>query len=123
MKNYQDFCTQASKTLLDIIDEHGSLLKYKQQWNNAGSKLLPESQNGIYKGGNLMMLFLSQIEKGYSSNKWLTFKQVSNNKGKVKKGSKSQQVYFWSLIERKNKSTRELEKQPVFRVYNVFNLE
>ena len=36
-------------------------------------------------------------DQGYECNQWLTFKQVSALKGKVIKGQKATDVYFWNI--------------------------
>ena len=50
-----------------------------------------------YKGFNIFLLNAEMIRHNYTSNQWLTFKQVSQMDGKVKKGSKSTEIYFWKL--------------------------
>ena len=77
-----------------MIKEHGNLLKFKQECDAKGSNLLPEGKNGIYKGGNLLMLCFLQMRRGYSLNRWLTFNHIRTLDGQVKKGSKSAEVYF-----------------------------
>ena len=127
MKNYNDFCDQNAERLFKIINEHGSLLKWKKEWKNDCSTMIPESANGFYKGGNIFNLFYSQIEKGFKSNKWLTFNQVNKLNGSVKKGAKSEIVYYWSFYKKKtkNKATvqEEIKEIPFFKTYRVFNLE
>jgi len=87
------------------------------------------------------------IQQNYTSNQWLTFKQVSQMEGKVKKGSKSTEIYFWKLgyqdmktgkflTDKQVKSVNLREKftsngKPVdryrktfsIRYYRVFNLD
>lgn len=43
---------------------------------------------------------------------YVTFKQVQEAKGKVKKGAKSEIVVFWKWIEAENKDTGKEEKIP-----------
>lgn len=127
MKAYKDFCDKNAERLFKIIDEHGSLLKWKKQWENYCSTQLPESANSLYKGGNIFNLFFAQIEQGFKSNKWLTFNQVKKMNGNVKKGSKSEVVYCWSFYKKKinNEVTGkgEIKELPFFKTYRVFNLE
>lgn len=99
MSKYQDFCMKNASRLFEIIQEHGSLLKWRKEWTGQGATSLPLSSNGLYKGGNLFSLLFMQQKNGFKSNQWLTFKQVQKLKGQVLKGSKSEEVYFWSLID------------------------
>lgn len=127
MKSYQEFCAANAKRLFSIINEHGSLLKWRKEWSGQGADALPLGSNGFYRGGNLFALYHAQIKNGFKSNQWLTFNQVNKAGGKVLKGSSSEVVYFWSLKDRNetNAGTNETEtrKSVVFKTYRVFNLE
>jgi antirestriction protein ArdC len=62
----------------------------------------------------------------YSAPYWLTFKQVQDKGGSIRKGEKSSLVIFWKFrnIEEVNKETGELETKeiPMLRYYRVFNV-
>lgn len=49
-----------------------------------------------YSGFNIFLLNAVMADQGYEFNQWLTFKQVSALKGKVIKGQKATDVYFWN---------------------------
>jgi len=127
MKSYQEFCTINAKRLFEIIDQHGSLLKWRKEWDGQGASSLPCGSNGYYKGGNLFALLFAQMDNGFKSEQWLTFNQINKFGGKVLKGAKSEEVYFWALKDnaKKNPKTNESEitKQVIFKTYRVFNLE
>ena len=127
MKSYQEFCTANATRLFDLINQHGSLLAWRREWSIGGAQQLPQGSNGLYKGGNLLSLFLAQISKGFKSNQWLTFNQVRALKGQVLKGAKSELVYFWAIKDKKttdDKTSEEgLKKSTIFKTYHVFNLE
>ena len=53
---------------------------------------------------------------------YATFKQIKDNGGKVKKGSKSQLVVFWKLIDVEDEETQEDIRIPLARTYNVFKI-
>jgi antirestriction protein ArdC len=75
-----------------------------------------------YKGINLFLL----MSECYSSPCWLTFKQVQDKGGSIKKGEKSSLVIFWKFleIEEVNKETSDPEKKkiPMLRYYRIFNV-
>lgn len=54
---------------------------------------------------------------------WLTFKQVQQEGGTVRKGEKSHIVVFWKWIEQKDEETGEEKKIPFLRYYNVFHID
>lgn len=53
---------------------------------------------------------------------YATFKQIKDNGGKVKKGSKSHLVVFWKMIEVEDEETQKDVKIPLARYYNVFKI-
>lgn len=55
------------------------------------------STDRFYNGFNIFILNAEMMDKGYKYNQWLTFKQISAKGGKVIKGSKSTEVYFWQI--------------------------
>ncbi|MCX7121709.1 MAG: zincin-like metallopeptidase domain-containing protein [Gammaproteobacteria bacterium] len=126
MKTYQEFCEAITKQLFDIIDANGSLLTWQKMWDSNGSACLPIGANGRYHGSNLLWLLGSQFNNGYKSNHWLTFNQIKQRGGAVKKGAKGHDVCFWKLrlIEDvKENDTTEEKTIPLFKHYYVFNLD
>jgi antirestriction protein ArdC len=53
--------------------------------------------NRFYNGFNIFMLNAVMKRDGFEFNQWLTFKQVSEKGGKIIKGSKSTDVYYWNI--------------------------
>lgn len=107
--------------VLELIEQ--GVLPWQMTWTNG----LPI--NGIskknYRGINIWLLQQSALVNDFTSNVWLTFKQVTELGGKVKKGSKSTFVTFSSKIVKKNELDNEEEVNSfwIFRYYNVFNLD
>jgi antirestriction protein ArdC len=60
---------------------------------------------------------------GFNSSYWLTFKQAKALGGSVRSGEKGCPVVFWSVLEKKNPKTNEIEKIPFIRHTSVFNIE
>lgn len=57
---------------------------------------------------------------------YATFNQIKAEGGSVKKGAKSEQIYFWKMLQvtEKDKNGNEEKKQvPFLQYYNVFNLD
>ena len=54
---------------------------------------------------------------------YLTFKQVQEEGGKVKKGERASMVVFWKWIEEKDPETEEVKQIPFLRYYNVFHID
>lgn len=125
MKTYQEFCEVIAKQLFEVIEQNGSLLSWHKNWDSSGSKKLPIGAGGIYHGSNLLSLFFSQNRDGFKSNQWLTFNQVRQRGGSIKKGAKGHQVCFWKLLNDKTpvENEQDAKKIPLFKFYYVFNLE
>ncbi len=75
-----------------------------------------------YRGINVFLLAFTAWAEGYPSAYWLTFNQIKERGGTVRKGEKSTMVVFWKLFETTDRETGELKEVPVMRYYRVFNL-
>lgn len=82
-----------------------------------------------YEGFNWWLLMVAQLARGYKSNVWATFKQISQAGGYVKKGEKSTMVVFWRVLEFESKTRKDkkgkpaIDKVPLLRYYQVFNID
>ena len=106
-KSYHLFCQELTDLIFNIIDQYGSLLVWKQSWQSQKNIQLPVGVSNYYHGGNLLYLLCLQVNKGYESNRWLTFNQIKRLSGSVQKGVKSSEVYFWKLQEEKAEEQKE----------------
>jgi len=114
-------------TIYDMVNEKISglldkgIIPWKQPWNNTINNSFPVNtiSKKEYNGINSFMLSAMQIAEGFQSNKWLSFKQIQQLKGTLKKGSKGTPVIFWNWIESKED---EKKKIPFLKYYTVFNL-
>jgi antirestriction protein ArdC len=85
-----------NKTVIDGLKAKG--LSWFKPWK-AGQANAPFNlaTDRFYNGFNIFILNFEMVDKGYEFNQWLTFKQISAKGGKVVKGSKSTEVYFWQI--------------------------
>ena len=76
-----------------------------------------------YRGCNVMFL----LSTPFASRGWMTFKQVSSIGGKVLKGSRATDIFFFTSIEveKEDRDTGEKVKVdvPCLKNFKVFNLE
>lgn len=93
-------------------------------WQKTWKSEVPRNfvTNIPYKGINTLLLGLQDFEKSY----WLTFRQVKELSGWVKKSETSSMVVFWKPIV--NNKHQELDENSadvsfLLRYYNVFNIE
>lgn len=87
-----------------------------------------------YSGVNVVLLWLEQMEKGYSSSKWLTFHQALQSGGNVKKGERSTLVLWYKAIEKRARDEQGqvmfdeegnpvTEESCILKSHFVFNVE
>ncbi len=98
---------------------------WKEGEKQTGNSLLPFNaiSGNNYRGINTMLLWGSQVEKGYSSNTWVTFKQAGELGGNVIKGEKSTPIIYFQMLKRKDPETGEPVQIPMLKQYYLFNLE
>lgn len=112
--------------ILELLSQ--GQIPWKKPWKSTeGAKNLITKKP--YRGLNQFLLNCSP----YSSDYWLTFKQIQDKNGRLKKGSKSTIVIFWKWVNTVNTPTSDynntsdnpshLKKIPLLRYYNVFNLD
>jgi antirestriction protein ArdC len=71
-----------------------------------------------YRGINVFLLLAMMYESPF----WLTFRQVSQLGGSVRKGEKACPVVFWKQTTTENKESGEQKKKYLLRFYHVFNV-
>ena len=75
-----------------------------------------------YRGINVPILASTEFNSPY----WLTFKNVGEFGGRVKKGEKGTVIVFWKMLEAKDEDTNdETDKKlvPYLRYHRVWNLD
>ncbi len=115
---------------------------YQRAWVCLGADGLPArnaTTQKMYRGVNQFLLSLTAEEFSYEKNTWLTYNQAKALNGNVKKGSKSEKIYFFKplYIDKDNKKYKEeevkkmsagtysalqIQKIPMLKGYSVFNI-
>ncbi len=92
-------------------------IKGSNQWPS--NRLTGEPYHGV----NVFMLAVTGWMGGYTSNRWLTYRQAKELGGHVCKGEKSTPIVFWKQCTKEDKDTGKDKQVPVLRRYCVFNLD
>ena len=100
------------------------------------SRMISEMENGVIPWQKPWMACGAAIShttgKPYSllnqmllgrAGEYLTYKQVQQEGGFVKKGEKAHMVVFWKFLQVKDEETDELKEVLFLRYYNVFHLD
>ena len=79
-----------------------------------------------YRGINVPLLWYSQFDRGFESDRWLTLRQANTLGARVKKGSKGTTIVFWKTRTIRLEGLEGAEESeeatiPVARIYSVFN--
>ena len=103
---YADFVNDIAQSIKRNIEQGAGV--WIDNFDREGSPLLPiNSQASSYKGVNIYALLLSQLENGFKSNQWLTFKQIKSLQGCVNKGEKSTMVFFFTSYDKKDIASQD----------------
>jgi antirestriction protein ArdC len=128
MGDQQDVYTRVTQKI--IADLERGNLTWLQPWqagHQAGPVSRPLRAEGkAYRGVNVLMLWATAIEKGYSCPIWMTYKQAAERGGQVRKGEKGSLVVFANRITRTvtdDKGDAVETEIPFMKGYTVFNAE
>jgi len=97
-----------------IAQMENGIIPWQKPWISSGS-CISHATGKAYSLLNQMLLG--------RPGEYVTFKQVQQEGGKVKKGAKASMVVFWKWIEEKNPETEEVKQIPFLRYYNVFHID
>lgn len=120
MKNLNTY-ELITQRVIEAIEKNGSMPWQRPWQSRVANGVFPMNlaTGRQYKGINTFLLSMM----GYASPFWITYKQANSLGGNVAKGQKGLPVIFWSILEKKNPKTGELEKIPFIRHSTVFNFE
>lgn len=113
-KNYKEVIERITNNI-----EKG-VMPWKMPWTSAGAPRNFLTQKK-YQGINCFIL----LDHDFSLNLWGTFKQITENGGKVKKGAVGYKIFFWKFLKSSKLDTdNELtdETIPLLKCYTIFNL-
>lgn len=121
-----DIYTTVTNKILAAMEK--GILPWRYKWNGGDSLGLPLRCNGEnYSGINVVMLWCSAMENGYSSRTWMTFKQALELGASVRKGEKGSRVVYSNALLKKevNEKTGAEEEHTIhfLKSYTVFNVE
>lgn len=109
-----------TQRVIEAIEKTGNL-PWRKPWHSRAVSSLPcnLTNKKPYRGINVFLLSMM----GFNSSYWLTFKQAKALGGSVRRGEKGCPVVFWSVLEKRNPKTNEIEKIPFIRHTSVFNVD
>ena len=116
---YQEVTDQIIKAL-----ENG-VVPWVKPWDPSSGLPINAVSRRAYRGINVPLLWVAAMEKNFSSDKWLTFKQAKDSGGAVRGGEKGTKVILWKPVKSKDDENSGNEKErfyPIVRSFTVFNV-
>jgi len=99
------------------------VIPWQQPWEGGKCNIPGFPVNHVtgsrYRGINILLLWSSTLEKGYSSKEWASFKQWNSKNESVRKGEKGNLVVYYDTIEKEIDG--ETQKIPFLKRSYVFN--
>ncbi|MDG1530311.1 MAG: zincin-like metallopeptidase domain-containing protein [Paracoccaceae bacterium] len=113
---------QVTNTILKQLE--AGTPPWRRPWIGGGSQgSQPLRFNGeAYRGINTLLLWAEGLDKGFTSERWMTFRQAKELGGNVRKGEKSATSIKYGTFEREDDNGTEA-KIPYLRAYRVFNAD
>ncbi|GFE57405.1 ArdC family protein [Geobacter sp. AOG1] len=108
--------------IMELLEQ--GTIPWRKPWNAENNDPKNLISKKSYRGINHFLLSCTP----YNSPYWLTFKQVQDKGGHVKRGERSTPVVFWKWLDKSTEgtdlnSTLSTSKIPLLRYYNVFNID
>ncbi len=93
-------------------------------WATGGIQMPHRVTGDMYRGINVVLLWMAAQENRLTGRTWMTFKQASSLGAKVRKGSKGTRIVFFKKIDVKDRNASDADATvqiPMLRTYTVFN--
>lgn len=75
-----------------------------------------------YSGMNIMLLWGSASEQGFSDSRWMSYKQAQAEGGQVRKGEHGTTAIFYATLEKESEDG-EIVQIPMLKTFTVFNVQ
>lgn len=126
----QDIYTEVTERIIREVE--GGVIPWVRPWKDGvGQDGLPvnAASGRRYSGINLLLLWMSASGHGYSTSRWLTYRQAAEVGGQVRRGERGTMVVYAATytprdeVERSNESGEEPRSIPFLKRFVVFNVD
>lgn len=104
----------------EIITSMETCDKWQSGISGIASDIPINSKGNYYSGINILLLWVSSMQHGFTGSQWMTYKQAKDKKAQIRKGEHGTKIIFYKTWDRVNESG-DVEKIPVMKTYTVFN--
>lgn len=119
MSSNSDKYQKIADSILSRLGD-GNIENWKKCWKSMGVACSLEGRE--YSGRNALLSLLMSYEN-YETPYFGTYKGLQKKDLQVRKGEKSFPVMYFTLLEKENKETQEIDSIPLLRLYQVFNID
>ena len=112
---HQDIYERVTNQIVAAIEAGASTYQGRMPWHvSAGESPMPinAASKRLYRGINVLALWVTAQAKGYTSNVWATYKQWQELGAQVREGEKSTLVVFWKFPESKARGREQKVEEP-----------
>jgi antirestriction protein ArdC len=117
MQKKFDMYEMVTKMITERLE--AGVIPWKMPWKTGSCIPRNLVSKKMYRGFNFFYLLSFRFERPY----FLTWNQVQELGGKVKKGSKTYPVIFWKMLESTTAGIKDPKKIPFLRYYSLFHVD
>jgi antirestriction protein ArdC len=119
-----DLYTSVTNEVIRQLEE--GVPPWTRPWKDAkarGIGMIPSNlvTGRLYSGGNILLLWLYGVQRGFEGFQYCTFNQLNGLNASVRKGEKATHVLFTKHIVKKDEATDEDRRSTVVKTYAVFH--
>src|ERR1035441_10260081 len=136
----RDFRQEVTDNIVQMLER--GVAPWQKPWEPGASSLgipINPTSERAYRGGNAIHLMATGLQRGYDDQRWMTYKQASDNGWQIRRGEKGTQIEYWEVVEPADKTqpsrpagagdgstaanneTDAGKSRLIHRVYTVFN--
>jgi len=116
----RDFYGQVTAKIVAELEQ--GVAPWVKPWKTKGnaSGIMPTNAltGRSYSGMNIMLLWATQMERGYPTAGWMTYQQAAQAQAFVRKGEKATTVLFTKWVDDEENG----KERPMVKLYSVFNV-
>jgi len=123
--SHTDVFETVTNAIVTAIEKGFSGETFEMPWHGMSDIPQNASTQKTYRGINIPLLWITQLDRGFKSGLWATYKQWAEMGAQVRKGEKSTQIIFWKQFEaEQNEENEDENKIRMFARYSaVFNAD
>ena len=119
-----DIYQTVTNAIVEAIENGQASDKFVMPWNGFNAVPINAQTGKHYRGVNIPSLWAAQLENGYQSGHWASYKQWKELGAQVRKGEKGAFIVCWKAIEvEPKKDNDEGETRMFAKWFTVFNAD